>query len=166
MGSILLKNGIIIDGSAKTRFKGDIAIKDEKIFAIGNIQDKKFNNIIFENIIDLKGKVISPGFIDTHSHSDLKILSDPYLEPKIRQGITSEILGQDGLSVSPLPFKYIDIWKDYLAGLDGVADDKLDWQWKTSSGYLKRLESQGIGPNIAYLLPHGNIRLEGMGLDN
>jgi len=166
MGSILLKNGIIIDGSAKTRFKGDIAIKDEKIFAIGNIQDKKFNNIIFENIIDLEGKVVSPGFIDTHSHSDLKILSDPYLEPKIRQGITSEILGQDGLSVAPLPFKYIDIWKDYLAGLDGVADDKLDWQWKTSSGYLKRLESQGIGPNIAYLLPHGNIRLEGMGLDN
>jgi N-acyl-D-amino-acid deacylase len=161
MSNILFKNGIIVDGTGRTRYKGDLAIKDDLIMEIGDIKQKKF-----DEIIDINNKIISPGFIDTHSHSDLKILTDPYLEPKVRQGICTEILGQDGLSMAPLPSQYIDTWKGYLAGLDGISDENMEWNWKTTSNYLKIMEDNGTGPNVSYLVPHGNIRMEAMGLIN
>ncbi|WP_125154805.1 N-acyl-D-amino-acid deacylase family protein [Clostridium rectalis] len=160
MSSLLIKNGLIVDGTGKEGFIGDLAIKDKTIFKIGKIHDMDF-----DKVIDANGNIVCPGFIDTHSHSDLKILIDPYVEPKIRQGITTEILGQDGISMAPLPRKYIKPWRMNLAGLDGDSDE-LNWEWETTEGYYKLLEKNGVGPNVTYLVPHGNIRMEAMGLEN
>ncbi|SJZ71050.1 N-acyl-D-amino-acid deacylase family protein [Selenihalanaerobacter shriftii] len=160
MNELLIKNGLIIDGTGQSRFKADLLIKNDRIFEIGMINQDGFNNIL-----DAKGKIVSPGFIDTHSHSDLGILLDPYIEPKIRQGITTEVLGQDGISMAPLPLEYTKPWRKNLSGLNGDSD-KLNWDWETTEGYLNLLEESGIGPNVSYLVPHGNIRMEAMGLDD
>jgi len=160
MSKILIKGGTIIDGTGRDRFEADLALLDDKIDAIGS-----FNKDDFDTIINAKGLVVCPGFIDTHSHSDLKVLLDPLVEPKIRQGVTTEILGQDGISMAPLPLQYISPWRKNLAGLEGDSDN-IDWKYQTTEGYLKQLENVGLGLNESYLVPHGNIRMEAMGLDN
>lgn len=159
--NILVKNGFIIDGTGKKGFNGDIAIKNEKISAIAAHLDDDG----YDKIIDAQGRVVAPGFIDTHSHSDLELFIEPYLSPKVFQGITTEILGQDGISMAPLPEKYISPWRKNLAGLDGDSDD-IDWHYKTTEGYLKNIEKSGVSINEGYLVPHGNVRMEAIGLDN
>jgi N-acyl-D-amino-acid deacylase len=157
---ILIKNGLIVDGTGSKGFKGNLTIENDKIIAIGEIEEANF-----DQIIDAQGLVVAPGFIDTHSHSDLQLLIDPYVKPKVMQGITTEVLGQDGISMAPLPQQYIGPWRKNLAGLDGDSDD-IDWNFGTTQGYLELIEKSGVGLNESYLVPHGNIRMEAIGLDN
>lgn len=157
---ILVKNGTIVDGSGGPRYAGNVAVEDALITAVGQVEGSGF-----DQVIDARGMVISPGFIDTHSHSDLQVLVNPYVEPKIRQGITTELLGQDGISMAPLPQKYVSPWRKNLAGLEGDSD-QIDWSYGNTEGYLRLLQKSGVGLNEAYLVPHGNIRMEAMGLDN
>lgn len=177
--SILIKNATIVDGTGERGFVGSIFIENEKITRImkeslDHNMDSKKNNIesfcdnlelMADQIIDATGLVCAPGFIDTHSHSDLKVLSKPELLPKLRQGITTEVLGQDGISMAPLPLAYITPWKKNLAGLDGE-DNELDWTYENSKNYLKLIENAKPALNEAYLLPHGNVRMEAMGLED
>lgn len=156
---ILIKDGLIVDGSSGKPFTGDILIKDDRIVKIGNIEEK------VDKVIEARGRVISPGFIDTHSHSDLAILVNPYNEIKIRQGITTEILGQDGISMAPLPKKYIKEWRKINSDFNGDSDE-INWQYETTENYLNMMVETGVGLNQAYLVPHGNIRLEAIGLEN
>lgn len=156
---VLLKNGTIIDGTGEKPFKADLLIEDDRILKIQeNIE------LMDVETIDVEGKIVCPGFIDTHSHSDLMILVNPYNETKIRQGITTEVLGQDGISMAPLPKEYISPWRKNLAGLDGDTDE-IDWTYETTDNYLKMMEHKGIGLNQSYLVPHGNVRMEAMGLE-
>lgn len=157
---IIIENGTIIDGTGGKPFISSLEVENGRIVSIGRVQKKPG-----DKVIDATGFVVAPGFIDTHSHSDLQILLDPHIEAKIRQGITTEVLGQDGISMAPLPLAYISPWRKNLAGLDGDSDE-LDWTYKTVDGYLGRMEKQGVGLNESYLVPHGNIRMEAMGLDN
>src|SRR5687767_10204855 len=89
--SLVLKNGTVIDGSGKPRFFADVAISRNRIAAIDAA-----GSLTAPNEIDCSDLVIAPGFIDTHSHSDLRVLVEPELPMKIRQGITLEVFGQDG----------------------------------------------------------------------
>ena len=135
-------------------------IENEKILKISQDLNEEA-----DKVIDAKGRVICPGFIDTHSHSDLVILVNPYNEVKIRQGITTEVLGQDGISMAPLPQEHISSWRKNLAGLDGESDE-IDWKYETTENYLKMMDYNGVGLNETYLVPHGNVRMEAMGLED
>ncbi len=150
-----------MDGSGQPRSKASLVVEGELIALIG--ADLLGEN--FDRVIDAEGMIVAPGFIDTHSHSDLEVMVNPYVEAKIRQGVTTELLGQDGISMAPLPKRYISPWRKNLAGLDGDSDD-LGWDYETTDGYLKALEQKGVGLNESYLVPHGNVRMEAMGLDN
>lgn len=157
----LIKNGFIVDGSAAPGYYGDLLIENDKIIGIGKLGD-----VQADMVIDTEGHVIAPGFIDTHSHSDVQILTNPEVLPKVMQGVTTEFLGQDGISLVPLPKKYIKPWRKNLAGLDGDSDD-VDWEnLATTEDYLSAIEAAKPGLNECYLVPHGNIRMEAMGLDN
>lgn len=160
MSVLLLKGGRIADGTGAPLYQADVLLKDGKIAEIG--KDIPCNA---GQVLDVSGLVVAPGFIDTHSHSDLDVLLRPQVLPKIMQGITTELLGQDGISMAPLPVKYIDPWRKNLAGLDGDTDD-IDWTYQTTENYLKMIEDAKPGLNEMYLVPHGNIRMEAMGLDN
>ena len=156
----LLKNGVVVDGSGSNRYQADVLIDGDKIVKIGKIDAADG-----AEVIDVTGLVVAPGFIDTHSHSDLQILVDPEVRPKVMQGITTEILGQDGISMAPLPEKYISPWRKNLAGLDGDSD-QVNYHYRDTAGYLKMIDDVKPGPNECYLVPHGNVRMEAMGLDN
>lgn len=157
----LIWNGWIVDGSGGPRSKSDLVVEDEEIAFVGAVHESDG----FDRVIDAEGLIVAPGFIDTHSHSDLEVMVNPYVEAKIRQGVTTELLGQDGISIAPLPKRYISPWRKNLAGLDGDSDE-VGWDFETTEGYLRVLEERGVGLNESYLIPHGNVRMEAMGLDN
>lgn len=157
----LIKNALIVDGNRVKPYEGSVLIEDSKIISVGNVKETESE---VDKVIDAKGRAVCPGFIDTHSHSDLQILVNPYNEIKIRQGITTEVLGQDGISMAPLPKQYISPWRKNLAGLDGESDE-ISWEYETTDGYLSMMEERGVGLNETYLVPHGNIRMEAMGLE-
>ncbi len=154
----LIRNGLIIDGSGGKPFCGDLLIEDGVIAAIGEGLSAD------AQLVDAAGLVVAPGFIDTHSHSDLSVLTDPKVSPKIRQGVTTELLGQDGISLAPLPEAYISPWRKNLAGLEGDSE-AINWHYHNTAGYLKLIAEARPAANMAYLAPHGNIRMEAMGLD-
>ncbi len=155
---VLIKNGNIVDGTRSKAFVGDVLVRDGVVQGIG--EGLEADGI---KVVDAKNRLITPGFIDTHSHSDLVMLVNPYNEVKIRQGITTEVLGQDGISMAPLPIEHISSWRKNLAGLDGDSDE-IDWKYETTENYLNMMADQGVGLNETYLVPHGNVRMEAMGL--
>ncbi len=158
MSRILIKNGLLIDGTGKPGFVGNLVIEGDLIASVGADESGEF-----DKIIDAEGLAVSPGFIDTHSHSDLQLLIRPSIEHKLLQGVTTEIIGQDGISMSPLPAEMITEWRKVNSGFNGD-DDSIDWNFRNTQGYFKLLENAGIGLNAAYLVPHGNIRMEVLGL--
>ncbi len=157
---VLIQNGQIIDGSGSAPQPGNVVIENGVISGVGNVFTSDC-----DTVLDAAGKVICPGFIDTHSHSDLLVFKEPQLKAKAMQGVTTEFLGQDGISMAPLPKKFISPWRKNLAGLDGDIED-FDWEFETTDNYLKLLEKNKSATNLCYLVPHGNVRMEGMGLDS
>lgn len=161
--SLLIKGATIVDGSLSPAYLGDIVIDEGIIKEI--ITEGKPITEHFDEVIDGRGLVAAPGFIDTHSHSDLKILTEPEVLPKVMQGITTEVLGQDGISMAPLPKEFIDTWRKNIAGLDGESDE-INWEYENTENYLQMIEQVRPGINESYLVPHGNVRMEAMGLDD
>jgi N-acyl-D-amino-acid deacylase len=158
----LISNATIIDGTGAAGFSGSVVTEGERIVAVLPDSNPQGD---FDEVLDAQGCVVCPGFIDTHSHSDLLIFREKHVPAKTRQGITTEILGQDGISAAPMPAEYESPWRKNLAGLDGDVEE-LDWSYATTDGYLKLLEQNGSAPNEGYLIPHGNVRMEALGLSN
>ena len=94
---LLIRNGRLLDGSGNPWVRGEMGIKDGRIAAIA----PSLGAAQAARVIDAQQMIVCPGFIDTHTHSDLMVLVDPALEPKVRQGITTDLLNQDGISVAP-----------------------------------------------------------------
>src|SRR5713226_8257130 len=127
----VLRGGTVVDGSGASGKRGDVGIQGDRIAAVGP-------DLTAKEILDVSGLVVAPGFIDTHSHSDLKVMADPTLPMKLRQGITLEVFGQDGISVAPVKADERGSWKQKLAGLLG--DFGVEWDWSTVEEYLQRVQ--------------------------
>jgi N-acyl-D-amino-acid deacylase len=158
MYDILIKGGKIVEGTSNPWYRGDIAIENGLISKIGRLEAKAHETI------DAEGLIVSPGFIDVHSHSDLVLMSEPKARIKIMQGITTEIIGQDGLGEAPIREDVTAMWRRYLSGLNG--DPIIDWNWRSFGEYLDRLETSKPAVNVASLIGHGNLRLLAMGMEN
>ncbi|MCP4630298.1 MAG: D-aminoacylase [bacterium] len=159
MYELLIKNGKIIDGSGNPWLAADVAIADGKIAGIGQLDDAGA-----DQIIDAGGKFVCPGFVDGHSHSDLLILDNPLAEQKIMQGITTENMGLDGMSVTPIQKKDIPGWQRHLAGLAGNSD--VDWCWESFADYLDAVDRRRVATNVCSYVGLGTIRLMVMGMDD
>src|SRR5437773_12247542 len=112
MSELLLRGGTVVDGSGGERRRADVLVRDGKTASVGE-------NLRAAEAIDCGERIVAPGFIDTHSHSDLKMFEDPALPMKVRQGVTLEVLGHDGISVAPVRTAAVPETRRQLAGLLG-----------------------------------------------
>jgi N-acyl-D-amino-acid deacylase len=151
---VVITNGHIIDGTGSPWYSGDIGIRDGKISAIGNLTAASR-----KRTIDAQGKVVAPGFIDMLGQSEITILVDPRLPSKIYQGITSEITGE-GNSAAPLNDTII------RADRPGYEHYHLTPEWRTFRQYFARLETQGIGINLASYVGATQVRRMVLGDDD
>lgn len=150
----LIKDGLIIDGSGKDPIEANIGIKGDRISFVGRDEADA------ARVIDARGLIASPGFIDTHTHSEFTLLADNRAEAKISQGITTEVNGNCGLSAAPLYGEALEQREADLKEL-GIKE-----RWATFGEYFSLLEKRGIAINFSTLCGHGNIRASVIGYKN
>ncbi len=158
MFDLLIRGGRVLDGTGSPWTYEDVGVKDGRIQAVGRLRDERAHRVI-----EAEGLFVSPGFIDLHTHSDLQLLANPRHEPKLMQGVTTEVIGQDGLSYAPVTDAARDYFLEVVAAINGQPD--LDYDWHTVAEFLARFDGQ-VATNVAYLLPHGPVRVSVMGSDN
>ncbi|RPJ11055.1 MAG: D-aminoacylase [Deltaproteobacteria bacterium] len=157
MYDILILNGKIVSGEGNPWFYGDVAIAGDQIVKIGRLAREKA-----ARIIDARGSFVSPGFIDGHSHSDLFLFADPGAEQKIMQGVTTENLGMDGMSVAPIDERNLAAWRRHLSGLTGAS--RVEWTWRSFADYLNAIDALPPSINVTSYVGLGTIRLNVMGM--
>ena len=146
MFDLLIANGLVIDGSGLTPKQLHVGITDDIITYVGAQECPA------REVIDAKGLVVAPGFIDTHAHSEFTLLADGSAEGKIAQGVTTEINGNCGLSAAPLYGEYLERREADIEEY-GIAE-----RWQRFDTYFELLEQRGIAVNFATLCGHGNVR--------
>jgi len=177
---ILIKNGLIVDGSGSSAFKGSVAIKDERISEIGEIKGSA------EKEIDAKGLIVTPGWIDVHNHGDMTIYYYPKADGYVRQGITTFVGGNCGSSPGPYG-DLISVGMGVGEIITNIGPDMyypnstfprdvvnaehkkiFGWEidWRTLGEFFTKLEKKGLSPNYAPLLGHHAIRIMAMGTNN
>ncbi|MBT9536987.1 MAG: amidohydrolase family protein, partial [Nitrospirae bacterium] len=156
---LLIKNGAVYDGTGAEPFEADIGVAGDKIVFVNKKSEARSqkSEVRATKIINAKGFAVSPGFIDTHAHSEFTLLADQRAEGKLLQGITTEINGNCGLSAAPLYGKALEHREKDLAEL-GIKE-----RWSTFEEYFNILEGRGIALNFVTLAGHGNIRASVIG---
>jgi N-acyl-D-amino-acid deacylase len=149
--TLLFKGARLVDGSGAPAVTADVATQGSRIAAIGDL-----TNANAARVVDATGLTLCPGFIDVHSHSDLPLLAEPRSEPKIGQGITTELLGADGLSYAPLTPSLLQDVRTYLAGIYGTPDVEIPSA--SVDSFLTRLDNR-TSTNTVYMMPHQALRL-------
>ncbi len=153
MYSLVFKNVKVIDGLGNPWYYADVGIEGDKIVHIGRIEGGDS-----PKIIDGKNMALAPGFIDMHSHSEMIFLNKKQpelLEGRIRQGITTEIMGNCGISVSPVRDEIKPVME---ASVGWMTPDKVPWEWNSMGEYLDIVEKNGVVVNVGTLTGHGAIR--------
>ena len=159
MLDVLIRNGRIVDGSGSPWFRGEIGIRGERIVSVRHrVHDEAARTI------DAAGLVVSPGFIDMHTHSDLRVFAHPEEDSKLLQGITTALIGQDGLSVAPIDDANKAPMMHRVSGLLGTY--LTEWPWNSMAEFLDRLDAVPPATNTMMLVPHGPIRATVLGWEN
>jgi len=155
---LVIRNGLVIDGTGSPGIEADVAVEGDKISAIGKHLGPG------KKEIDAAGKVIAPGFIDSHTHMDYFLVLYPHGNPVVNFGVTTIVIGDCGASCAPVPPKSepLNVLINYLRRvLDKYVDAK-DWKWQTFPEYLGYLKGR-VGINVGALMPHTPVRLTVMG---
>ncbi|MBL4867908.1 MAG: amidohydrolase family protein [Pseudomonadales bacterium] len=158
---IVIRGGTIIDGLKTPAYQSDIAIKDGKIVAIGEVKGSG------EKEIDAKGKTVTPGFIDMHTHMDGQLFWDGMATPSTYHGVTSIMIANCGFALTPIKPESKDWVIKMLSRVEGIPEQSLreglDITWETYPQYLDAVEELDLGLNVGAMVPHSNIRYDVMG---
>ena len=161
MHDLVIRGGTIVDGSGGPAREGDVAIDGDRIGAVGSVPGRGRREI------DARGKHVTPGWVDIHTHYDGQVTWDPYLTPSIWHGITTVVMGNCGVGFAPVkPDK-----REWLIGLmEGVEDipgsalaEGIDWSWESFPEYLDALDEKPLAMDIGTQVPHGAVRAYVMG---
>jgi N-acyl-D-amino-acid deacylase len=151
---VLITGGMVVDGSDRPPRPADVAVVADRILAVG-----KLPTWTGERVLEAGGLVVAPGFIDMHTHSDLSLLIDPRAESKIRQGVTTEVIGQCGSSPAPCPRERTE----RIRASFGSWGQAADWRWGSFGEYLAVLRERKPSVNVAPMVGHGMLRVVAMG---
>jgi N-acyl-D-amino-acid deacylase len=151
MFDILIRNGTLIDGVKNKRYATDVGIQGDRITQIGGLADAQGHHTI-----DASGKIIAPGFVDVHNHSDAWLLKTPHLVSKTQQGFTTEVIMADGISYAPVNKHTIQEWIYYLRALNGLRFDEYQG-WHTLADYMEQLDGH-TAQNVITHIPYANVR--------
>ena len=167
---LVFRDAEVVDGGGGPSYRADVAVEGGRIAAI--VKEGAAAGCqrpTARRVVDAEGLALSPGFIDMHAHSDLALLRDPDHGAKVAQGVTLEVLGQDGLSYAPVDDRTLDEVRRTIAGWNGDGSD-IDFDWRTVGEYLDRLDrshgGRGIAVNAAYLVPQGTVRMHVVGWED
>ena len=148
-----IRGAAAIDGSGSAAQRADVVVVEGMILKFGSVLRGEEQG----KIIDGSGLTLAPGFIDLHSHSDLAVLSDPEHLSKVTQGVTLEVVGQDGLSYVPSTEETVHVLREQLFGWNGEPAG-INWNIHSVADYLNEVD-KGAAVNVAYLIPHGSVRM-------
>ena len=161
MFDVVFKNAYIVDGTGNPAFRGDLAVSD------GLVVDRGKNLGSSKQIIDAEGYILTPGFIDTHTHYDAQLTWDPWAEPSPELGVTTLIIGNCGFTIAPCRPEHRDLTMQNLTSVEGMSLDALRkgvvWDFETFPEYMAFLERRGVGPNVAAYVGHSSVRVYAMG---
>jgi len=158
MLDLVIGNGRLVDGTGNPGYFGDVGIKDGKIVEVGRVRGSGLERI------DASGRVVSPGFIDGHCHSDLMVMDDPGSEIKLQQGVTTEVVGNCGMTPAPFTPRNLDLLRTYVEPVLG--NTGREWRWESVEQYFDALLEAQPSENVATYVGHGTLRIAVMGFEN
>ncbi|MEV0717572.1 amidohydrolase family protein, partial [Asanoa sp. NPDC050611] len=159
MAELLLAGGTVVDGRGGPPVAADVAISDGLVAAVGAP-----GTLRLQRTLDVSGKVVSPGFIDIHSHADFTLAVDGRAQSSVAQGITTVVTGNCGHGVAPVTDRSADLVPTNIPGWRAVWDSAQSW--RTFPDYLDALRTRGVGVNVFPLVAHGALRLAVAGFES
>ena len=160
MFDVVIRNGLVVDGTGSPGRLADVAVRDGRIVAIGEVPDKG------DREIDAEGLVVAPGFVDVHTHFDAQVFWDTTLSPSPLHGVTTVISGNCGFTIAPLEPEHGDYMMRMLARVEGMPLASLQqgvpWNWRTFGEYLDTIDGS-LMPNAGFLVGHSALRRTVMG---
>nr|WP_249420619.1 amidohydrolase family protein [Rhabdothermincola salaria] len=158
----MIRGGEVVDGTGRERFQADVRVRGGRIAEVG--PDLTPDG---EDELDASGALVTPGFIDTHAHTDPQVFWDPTLDPEPLHGVTTMLIGNCSLTLFPVSDRTRAEVADLFAYIEDVPrhlfDDSVPWTWNQFSGYRDAVNATGAGANLAPLVGHSMLRLEAMG---
>lgn len=157
MDAIEFRDVTVVDGSGDATFDAHALVEDGRIARVGE------GPVGADRTVDASGLYLAPGFVDMHAHSELRLLDRPEAPEKVTQGVTLEVMGQDGVSVAPAPAEHREEWSRRVQSLLGT---RTPWEWTDVDEFLGVLERAEPAVNCAYYAPHGNLRSTAVGFED
>lgn len=158
---LIIRNGLIVDGSGKPGFTGDVAVSGGKIAAIGKVDGSA------KQEIDADGKLVTPGFVDIHTHFDGQATWENRMSPSSNHGVTTVLMGNCGVGFAPCRPHQRDMLVKLMEGVEDIPEvvmvDGLPWNWETFPDYLDALEKRELDVDVATQVPHSAVRIFVMG---
>ena len=161
MLDMIVANGRVVDGSGNPWFRADIGIQDGQIVAVGHLTEAEARRTL-----DVRDRVVSPGFIDAHSHSDWTILKNNGASSSLQQGVTTELVGNCGMSQFPVSGKNRANLQMHMADMCNSDLGQVSIDWADFAGFRDRIEAQGTGVNLVCFVGHSTVRSAVMGLED
>ena len=160
---LVIRNGKIVDGSGKKPFHGDVAIDNGKISAVGIVENPG------KKEIDAKGNIVTPGWVDIHTHYDGQVCWDPYLTPSSWHGVTTVVMGNCGVGFAPVKPGDENFLIQLMEGVEDIPGTALhegiDWEWETFPEFLDAIERKEFVMDLGFMIGHGPVRSYVMGYD-
>ena len=154
---LVLRGGLLVDGTGAPARPADVGLLGDRILAVGDLS--AVGDADVETVLDAHGRVVAPGFIDPHGHSDGSVLVDGALASHLHQGYTTQLSGNCGDTLAPIT----DIGREHIAL--ALRPNELVARWRSFGEYLERVEEQRLGPNLAFLVGHNTVRASVLGAD-
>ena len=164
MGNLIVKNGLLIDGTGSPARKADVRIRDGLVTEVGPDLEPAG-----EEVVDAAGAFVTPGFIDSHTHLDPSMFWDPGCDPMPQHGVTTALIGNCSLSLAPVKPEHLDEVMDVFCYIEDMPIEEfrtgIPWNWQTWREYRDSMNENGASLNMASLIGHSMLRIYVMGDD-